>query len=571
MSEDIPNDSQEIEGTVPEEITNVESTSEEKSSDVLKSETVFTEEEEQVGDIIAPGSKQNVKAENIISSAEKIEDGKVLNQLVSRLISLPVSVHEDYLAFLNSSRDALQKLYKRIEERAEEDNLTDEELTAIRNVNINSNAMDLCEKNSMISRQLTDENREWAQNKGSLRLSRPTISKEASGVKLTGSQALGQLRSAVGLSNNFWMPLYNSGFWINIEAPTEYELIVLLQKIGQEKTALGTESAGGVFSNSSCFLRRHVVELLSSKIVSSSLRTNSENSRALKGNEIVRHILITDYPDILTRFMALKHSKGYPYLHTCSNYTRPCNTSHVLTLNLHALSVHDYSRLTPEQEAFLAKGREPASVVYELDTESKDGKIGSVVEYRKAFAYNENNVIRLSEKLDLVLKVPVIHDTISEGDIWMSEIKKDIDRLISEGSDMDEKSIDDSINDLIDASGVRRFSQWVSHAVIYNTVEIDIGEEVRDNEREPNYVYSRNDIYNFLSDLIKSEELVDNFMTGYHKFVADSNMTIVGYPQFSCPSCGSFQGSYEEVDGKKLTRALIPLETEENFFTLLQG
>lgn len=551
--------------------TVVENRLEESSSDVLKSETVFTDEEEILNELVVPGLDQSLSVENAIASVEKVEDNKTLNQLMAKLISLPVSVHTDYLDFLTDSRQVLEKLYKKIEEKFEAGTITDEELAVIRNINLNNSALDMCEKNAKIAERLKDKDSNWSQNKGSLRLSRPTISKEASGVKLTGSQALGHLRSAVGLSNNFWIPLYNSGFWVNLEAPTEYELVVLLQKIGQEKTSLGTESAGGVFSNSSCFLRRHVVDLLASKIITSSLRTNTENPRALKGNEVIKHILITDYPDLLTRFMALKYNKGYPYLHTCSNYTKPCNTSHVLTLNLHALTVHDFSRLTDEQEAFMMKAREPSSVIFDSDAEQKDGKIVSVVQYRNAFKYNETRTIRLSEKLDLVLNVPTVQDTISEGDIWMSDIKKDIDRLIVEGTDLSEKDIDDNINDLIDASGVRRFSQWVSHAVLYNTVEIDIGSEVRDNEREPNYVYSRPDIYSFLSDLIKNDELIDTFMTGYHNYVADSSMTIVGYPQFSCPSCGSFQGSYEEIDNKKLTRALIPFETEENFFTLLQG
>src|SRR5690606_13974301 len=101
----------------------------------------------------------------------------------------------------------------------------------------------------------------------------------------------------------------------------------------------------------------------------------------------IRHVLITDYPDILTRFMSLKYNKGYPYLHTCSNYTKPCNTSHVLTLNLHALVVHDYSRLTPEQEAFMIKAREPSSVIMSSGKDESESVITTVMQYRNAFAY----------------------------------------------------------------------------------------------------------------------------------------------------------------------------------------
>ncbi len=538
----------------------------------LKTETVFSDslEPESLPELLGTTNKQKVQAENIIAKIEKVDDGKKLTQLISRLISLPVAVQSDYLEYLNDTRNIMENLYKTLQEKKESGTLSDEDYAVVRNIQINNSALELCEKNIKISEKLSDDKSEWLQNKGNLRLSRPGISKEASGVKLTGSQALGHLRSAVGLSNNFWMPLYNSGFWINIEAPTEYELVVLLQKIGQEKTNLGTESAGGVFSNSSCFLRRHVVDLLASKIVTSSLKSTTEPVRALKGPEIVRHILITDYPDILTRFMALKYSKGYPYLHTCSNYTKPCNTSHVLTLNLHYMAVHDYNRLTPEQEAFLTKGRETSSVVFENDKPT-DGTINSVVQYRNAFKYNDKAVIRLSEKLDLVLQVPTVFATITEGELWMSEIKKDIDNLVKDSKDLADKDVDDYITDLIDASGVRRYSQWISHAILYNTVEMDIGDTVRDNNQEPNYVYSRSDIYKFLSDLIKDDELIDTFMKGYHSFVAESCMTIVGYPQFECPSCGSFQGTYEEKDKRKLTRALIPFEAEENFFTLLQG
>lgn len=564
-------------------VEETKSTPEGESSDVLRMETVFENSNtlsiEDLPELLGHDNKQRVHAENIISKIEKIGSNKELNTLISRLVSLPPSVQFDYLEYLSESKESMEALHRILEEKAKEGTLTDDDLAIIRNININNKALELCEKNIKLSDKLKDEDSEWKQNKGNLRLSRPGISKDASGVKLTGSQALGHMRSAVGLSNNFWIPLYNSGFWINIEAPTEYELVVLLQKIGQEKTALGTESAGGVFSNSSCFLRRHVVELLASKIITSSLKTNEEPARALKGHEVITKILITDYADILTRFMALKYNKGYPYLHTCSNYTKPCNESSLLTLNLHAMVVHDYSRLTPEQEAFMLKAREPGSVVYDSDKDISDGVITSSIQYRRAFKYNELNVVRLSEKLDLILRVPTIMETITEGDIWMSEIKKDIDKLIKEGksftADTPEeninKMIDESIEDLIDASGVRRYSQWVSHAVLYNTVEMDIGDLVRDNNQEPNYVYSRPDIYSFLSDLIKDDDLIESFISGYHKFVADSCMTIVGYPQFECPSCKSFQGSYEEKDKKSLTRALIPFEAEENFFILLQG
>lgn len=555
----------------------------EEVSDILRSETVFEDSAvsniEDLPELLGPENKQKIVAENIISKVDKVNSNKELNALINRLTSLPPVSQLEYLEYLTENKEVMQKLHEILQEKNNTDKMTDEDFAIIRNISLNNSALDLCEKNVKITEKLSDENSQWQQNKGNLRLSRPGISKDASGVKLTGSQALGHMRSAVGLSNNFWMPLYNSGFWINLEAPSEYELVVLLQKIGQEKTALGTESAGGVFSNSSCFLRRHVVDLLASKIITSSLRTDGDAARALKGPEVISKILITDYADILTRFMALKYSKGYPYLHTCSNYTKPCNESNVLTLNLHAMVLHDYSRLSPAQEEFMLKAREPASVLFESDKESTNGQITSVVQYRNAFKFNELNTIRLSEKLDLVMRVPTIMDTITEGDIWMNEIKKDIDNLIkdsatfSKAENMDDvsKMIDESISALIDASGVRRYSQWVSHAVLYNTVEMDIGDLVRDNNQDPNYVYSRPDIYKFLADLIKDDELIDVFINGYHKFVADSCMTVVGYPQFECPACKSFQGSYEEKDKKSLTRAIIPFEAEENFFILLQG
>jgi hypothetical protein len=511
-------------------------------------------------------SEQKVLGSNLVLKVEPIESREDLLELNSFLERLPVAIQGEYFKYINEQREVLSAFSEKIKKAKETGDLTDDDLLTLELINLNNEALTRCEKNSYVNESL--KSGEWRSNKNKLQLSKPKISKETSGIRLTGSQAVGYMKSSVGLSSSFWMPLYNSGFWINLEAPTEYEIISLTQSMSQEKTRLGTETAGGSFSNTSCFLRRHIEELLGKKIITSSLKTSGPDSRALRGHEVIRQVLITDYPDILTRFMALRFSKGYSYIHSCSNYTKPCNNSNVLTLNLQSLSVHDYSRLTTEQENFLSSNREPACCVLESDNKV-EGKISSVKEYRDAFAFNSENTIRLSDRLDLVLKVPTIHDTVVEGDVLMQEIKKDIDKLIRDNENATEEEIDKAIESLISVSGVRQFSQWIDRALIYSLMETEEGETIRDQTLQPNYVDDREDIYKFLADLTKEEDLIVTFLEGYQKFIAKSNMTIVGYPQFQCPVCNAYQGSYEEVDKKNFTRSIIPFEAEESFFTLL--
>ena len=572
-----------------------------------KTETTFSNEPvvDPLPELLGPVNKQKLTIEGAILKVEKINSYNELLMFQEEFKTIPVAGQKDFMEYLTANSDAMMKLHNQLRNKREEaiklskesggefppnHFITEAELYTLLSIQTHTKAMMLEDNNLTMAAELSREGSNWLQRKGPLQLGRPVVSKAVTGTKLSGAQALSEMRSAVGLANGFWWPLYNSGFWINLEAPNDYDLVLLTQKIGQEKTALGTETAGGVFANSSCFIRRHIVELLGSKIIGSSLKTDTDPPRALKGHEIIDRIEITDYPEILTRFMSLKHNKGYQYIHTCSNYTKPCNSSHRLTLSLHNLSIHDFSRLSAEQEAFMISARAQGSVAFGTpdDVIAPGGEIKTVLQYRNAFAYRKNNVVRLTEKLDIVYKTPSITDTITEGDVWMNSIRKDIDDIIAnidtpiktkngdkqefeDGNVISAKEIDRHIENLINISGVRRYSQWIDSVKIYNTMELEDGSSVRDNDQEPNYVEGRKDIYNFLTDIISDETLIDIFMEGYNKYSASACMTIVGYPQFECPSCGSLQGTYEEKDNKRLTHALIPFEAEENFFILLQG
>lgn len=562
--------------SLDDNIPEIETIKPEVIDDLSAPETEVTktpEEEPIVEDLLGPVSTQRVELSNAIVKVKRINDTKELSDLLrAGVTTIPAAPFYDTVERAKNNKDIFKKVQDGLNDRNQNNTLTSEDMLTLRAMSANEQAIALAGDNKYIEESLSEN--EWKQYKGNLRLSRPALPKDIVGSKLTASNARNQLRSSVNMSNNFWLPLYNSGFWINLEAPNDYELTVMLQKISNEKTALGTETGGGVFSNSSCFIRRHIVDYLANKIVSSSLRSDGKKTRLLSGIEVIKYIEITDYDDILVRFMALKHSKGFNYLHTCSNFAKPCNHTSLLTLMLNNLTVHDFSRLTPEQESFMIKAREPGSVTVVSDI-VEDGVISNVMQYRAAFKYNQYATIRLSERLDLNFKVPSLPDTVIEGEEWMNSLRKDIDSImngVSELLDEEErvKETNKKIEELIDASGVRRYSQWIKSFYIYGLTEMD-GEPVRDTTNPPNTVEDRKSIQGFLNDIKSEEELIETFMDGFDKFTANASMTVVGYPQFSCPSCGSFHGSYEEKDKGSITRAIIPLEGEEAFFIHLQG
>lgn len=507
-----------------------------------------------VAPVLAP---QHVTIDKAIINIREVESKDEVMRLAQTMVQMVAAPPQKINEFFEENKELIKKITTYLTTQQRNKSITDEEVKLALAYAINKNGSDIAVDDDYAIRALEDEESNWRTGEGKLRASRPTVGKGKSGVKLRGAAGIAHIRNALGLSSAIHVPCYNSGFFITVNAPDDWDMVELIQKINNEKSTMGSDTAGGVFANSSCFMRKHVRDLLVSKITSHSLK-NEEGDRALTPTEAFEQILITDYAAILTYIMNMRYSKGYEYVHACTNYVGHCSHTSVVTLNLSEMVVTNFSSLNDEQREHMIKAREMGSVT-----------ISEIKKYQEMFEWNKHRVVRLNDYLDVTLKVPTILETIQEGERWMADVKETVEKIV--GTKAPEKEVEIAINNMIDASVIRRYSQWVEKVETYQVIEQDDGELIRDTDVKPNFIDERADINDFMVSLVDNEEFAQKLMEEYVKFLSRCNSTLVGYPQFTCPSCGAYQGATVDTEKGKVVKAIVPFEAEEHFFILLLG
>lgn len=373
---------------------------------------------------------------------------------------------------------------------------------------------------STVTREGSEFRQVVKSEKGLLGASAPKLGENTDGFKATGEAAVLRVRALMGLGTIVQIPLWHSGFWVTLKAPSDSQFLELHRRLTEEKINLGRQTYGLAYANNSVFFAGAVMDFAMNHIYDTTL----------KDKEKIREMISTlDIPLIAWGLACTIWPKGFQYVRSIPDQSKGPTRTIKEKLNLSKLLFVDTKSLSPWQITHMAQ-RHGNTMTAE-----------SVRRYRDEFVRGRGREVELAANLKVVLKVPSMDEYLNNGQRWVNEIVAMVDKAF--GMPRDGESRDEYILNQGKATNFRQYAHWVER-VIAGGMEVDNGETM-------------DQIFDALS---ASDAIRDKFFEEVRRFMEDATVGVIAVPTFE-----------ENERDKPLPRHphLLPLDALSTFFTLL--
>lgn len=318
------------------------------------------------------------------------------------------------------------------------------------------------------------------------------------GEKVAGERAVLRIRSLVGLGTILQIPLWHSGFWVTIKAPSEGALLELQRRLIEEKINLGRNTHGLAFANTSVYVAGWLMDFVIQHIYDTTIKATDIDLRKM--------IKALDIPSIVWGLACSIWPNGFQYTRACSVDPEKCNHVVKEKINLGKLLWVDRKALTAWQISHMTnRGGSTMS-------------IESIERYCSEFTIGRGRTIKVNENVSINLKVPNIDEYINSGYKWVNNIVNMIDGSLTEQPT--DAARNHYINELGKSTNMRQYVHWIE--------SIDAAGNIVDD------VETIEQIVDTFSSI---DEVRIEYFNDILKFIDDSTMAVIAIPTYTCPSC----------------------------------
>lgn len=356
--------------------------------------------------------------------------------------------------------------------------------------------------------------------RGKLSIGTPKFSDQGN-IKLTGESAVLRVRALTGLGSIVQVPLWHSGFWITLKAPSESAMLELNRRFAEEKITLGRMTYGLAFANNSVFFAGWLMDFALSHVYETTLKPEIADS-------LRSRISTLDIPLIAWGLACVIWPRGFPYSRAVLDQTTEQNKIIREKINVAKCLWTDTASLTDWQVGHMA-GRHGRNMTAE-----------SIDRYRNEFTLGKQRTIKLSDDLEITMRVPSLDQYLTSGQKWVNNIVMMVDKAF--GLPPNDGVRDRYILDQGKATHMRQYSHWVE-SLSFGTNAIDD-------------VDTLDQTFDALST---NDDIRSKFFIGIKKFIEDATMSVVAIP------------ATEAEDKSDLPKFphLLPLDALSVFFILL--
>lgn len=362
----------------------------------------------------------------------------------------------------------------------------------------------------------------------------PKIPKaKVDGTKLSGKAAIRKMVALTTVGANIQIPLWHSGFWVTIKTPTLSAITELDRTVTSMKATLGRMTCGMAFSNDAVYTNSAFIDFFLDCVYDCTLTGFEDDYSRLK--EVID---LADLNDIATTMAGVLHTKGFPYSQVCTNDPAKCDHIAYGKVSIQKLQWVDNSRLTNKQKKFMSK---------RTAKHTRD----EVEAYKDEFNYNtENSKVRINDTTTIVFKRPTVLDHIEDGHRWISDIEKMLEKAFTYSLSDTERNGYRAAQ--ANATQLRRVGHWVKKIVF---TEDDV----------QSFIDDRDTLNESFVTLSSDRDLTKKVLDTLNAYMEESNVTVVGIPNYACPSCGH----WHNTEGSAHTM-IYPIDAVSVFFTLQQ-
>lgn len=346
------------------------------------------------------------------------------------------------------------------------------------------------------------------------------------GEKVGGVRAVLRVRSLLGMGSILQIPLWHSGFWITIKAPSEGALLELQRRLIDEKINLGRNTHGLAFANTSVFIAGWLIDFVFAHIYDTTVKGEFD---------MRKHIKVLDIPTIIWGLACTIWPNGFQYSRACIADPEKCN--HVIHEKLNLSKIHwvDRNSLTQKQ------------INHMMSRGGTSMTIESVEAYQKEFQRGMGRTIHFgdNDQLAITFKTPNVDEYIESGYKWINNIVSMIDAAMTSERNDTVRNI--RVAEIGKATSMRQYAHWIE--------SIDAAGMIADDVET---------IEQIVDTLSSDDAIRTKYFTEVIRFIDDATMSLIAIPSFECPSCNQTQKAPHERFPH-----LLPIDVMSSFFTLL--
>ena len=290
------------------------------------------------------------------------------------------------------------------------------------------------------------------------------------------------------------IPLPNSGFSVDICAPTKAAIYEFIHALNLDMTEYGQTMGAHFYMYHDLYVKQTAWTFIQKTIVGATLHNWD------KRNVLEEAVSLHDFSTLLLAIASLMYPNGYrEFAHVCAS----CDHVENVNIDLRKLHKTDFTKM-------------PSQCIHDLNMKNR-GLMGSDDLRRYHENLNFQEEVRFGT-YGFRLKVPSLQDYFTAGDAYNAEVQKAYGDNVRE------------IDNIINYRFNRILTPWVRTAVAYG--EDDTGKED---------VYSYTDdisVINELMDAVQTEDDDNILRNAITSFINKTQLSHICYPVFECPSCG---------------------------------
>ena len=310
--------------------------------------------------------------------------------------------------------------------------------------------------------------------------------------KLTGEKAVLRVRALTGLGSVVMVPLWHSGFWITLKAPTESSMLELNRRLSEEKIGLGRATYGLAFANNSVFFAGWLIDFALSHVYDTSLK-------AEVAEDIRNRINQLDVPLLIWGLACAIWPNGFPYARAVLDQTTEQTKVIKEKVNVGRLLWVDNNSLSPWQISHMAQRHGNSMTAESLD------------KYRSEFVRGKGRSVKLNDTISVTLRVPNVNQYLISGKKWVNNIVAMVDNAFS--MPPNDSVRDNYIMDQGKATNMRQFAHFVESLEVADGLIEDV------------------DTLDQTFDALSSSDAIrEAFFKGVKSFIEDSTIAVIAIP-----------------------------------------
>ncbi len=318
------------------------------------------------------------------------------------------------------------------------------------------------------------------------------------------------------------IPLYNSGFSIDIRSAHNDDLSVLLRRCRAELDEYGREFGSHFYAYSDLIIKRSFFDSILQLTIGASLKDWK------KPGVLMQRLKLSDYDVILTNVASLMWPEGYPYFRiACTrpadqDYPTGCDHVTEINANLTQLIYTNFAALNEQAVAHMVKAR--------MAVEPITPK--ALAEYQQHLGFDGETVV--FDNFEFTLQVPSMADYFQAGEQFNTDLLNEISADNRKG-----------IYSAIVFREARIYLPWIKQMA-----SIDEANR-RGNVTEDKAVIA------FILDTITSNDKDRVLIKQFTDFVNRSKLSNICYKAFPCEKC-----NYQPVTSS----GFMTMDPQHSFF-----